>query len=97
MEGFNIERSIPESESNSEKNVYAEINRELREIIRNSMSIPKEARRSLFDRMIQGPELTSTDPEVASFFEQIADIEEKYGKEHVAEVAAFYVHPEPTA
>lgn len=81
---------------NSEKNVYAEINRELKDIVRNSTELSRESRRSLFDRMLQGPGITSEDPEVTSFYDQIAEVEEKYGREKVAEIAAFYVTPEPS-
>lgn len=94
MEGFKNGRKIPESEY-PEKNVYAEVNSELRDIIRGLPSIDKGLRKTVFDRMLQGPDMLTEDPILEPFFEQIAAIEERYGRERVAEMATFYVTPEP--
>ncbi len=94
MEGFKSERSASELETNPESNVYAKVNKELRDIIATSTDISKESRRVLFDRMLHGPEMLSANPELAPYFDQIAKVEETYGTEKVAEMAAFYVGPE---
>lgn len=96
MEGFKNGRKIPESEY-PEKNVYAEVNNELRDIIRSLPSIDKELRKQVFDRMLQGPDMLSNDPELEPFFDRISAVEETYGRENVAEMATFYVTPEPAA
>lgn len=93
MEGFKNGRKFPEAGFDPDKNVYAEIHGELKDIMRGMTSIDRLQKKHVFDRMLQGPDMALPHPELAEIFEQIADVEEKYGKERVAELAAFYVTP----
>ena len=45
---------------------------------------------AVFKRMSGGPEMVTEDPELTSFFDRIAEIENKYGPDAVKKVAALY-------
>lgn len=92
MKGFENGDKVPESRFGPEANVYAEISRELQGIIRGMTDIDGISRKAVFKRMIMGPEAASEAPELVSFFEQITAVEDKYGRERVAELSAFYEH-----
>ena len=100
MKRFEGGSAFLEAEPNPEKNPYAEANRELRnDVIPNMKDLSPELRKSAFDRMVLGPDFSlpedvTIEPETQEIFDQligqIADVEERYGREIVAELAAFY-------
>lgn len=89
MEGFQNETK---GSASPETNPYREIQKELRGVMRDMGDLTPESKKQVLDRMILGPEVLSDDPELLVLFDQIAAIEEKYGRERVAELTAFYQH-----
>ena len=91
MKGFENGTRVPEADFEVERNPYAEATRELRKgVMSNMKDISPSLRKSAIERMLMGPEFPSPDPVLEPIFEQIAAVEEKYGQETVAELAAFY-------
>ena len=86
MKGFENGNKVPEP------NVYAEISKELRSIIADMKNIEPKLRKSVFDRMIIGTEAVSDNSELIPLFEKIQKVEDKYGREQVAKLSAFYEH-----
>lgn len=86
MKGFENANRVPEP------NVYAEISKDLRGIIADMKSVEPKLRRSVFDRMIIGPEVATDVAELMPLFEQIQNVEDTYGREQVAKLSAFYEH-----
>lgn len=90
MEGFQNGKKL----AGPENNIYAEANKELKNVMREMTGLNLDSKKQVFDRMLLGEEVVSEDPELIALFEQIANVEEKYGRERVAELSAFYVRPE---
>lgn len=101
MEEFKTQHAnVPPAERNPNQPT-AEANRELRSIVNAASELTKEQRVLVFKRMNSGPSFQpSTELEAANdnvftkelepFFEQIGAVEEKYGRDIVAELAGLY-------
>lgn len=80
----------PQAESGPDP-VLVETNAALRNIVTELGAIDKGVDRvPVFQRMFKGPEVVADNPELLPFFDKIAAIEEKYGREAVAEIATLY-------
>ncbi|HYF29221.1 MAG TPA: hypothetical protein VEA36_02560 [Candidatus Paceibacterota bacterium] len=71
--------------------VLVEANVALRGIVNDLGAIEKPADRvPVFQRMFNGPEVVTDNPALIPFFDRIAVIEGKYGREAVKEIATLY-------
>lgn len=62
----------------------------LRKLMTKMPPLRMEQRLKILERMGQGPETETTDPELTPFFDEITQIEEAYGRDAVQIMARLY-------